>query len=67
MNNGQSSLTIFLKVEALSLAIDGPFAQGLASEADNLVLRAARALSERCPAIAAAHIRLTKNLPVASA
>jgi 4-diphosphocytidyl-2-C-methyl-D-erythritol kinase len=49
-----------------SLAIDGPFAQGLAAEADNLVLRAARALAERHPAIAATHIRLTKNLPVAS-
>lgn len=50
----------------LSLSIDGPFAQGLAAEADNLVLRAARALAERNPAVAAAHIRLTKNLPVAS-
>lgn len=51
---------------ALSLAIDGPFAQGLADEADNLVLRAARALAERSSAIAGAHILLTKNLPVAS-
>jgi 4-diphosphocytidyl-2-C-methyl-D-erythritol kinase len=51
---------------ALSLTIDGPFAQGLEAEADNLVLRAARALAERRPALAGAHIRLTKNLPVAS-
>ena len=50
----------------LSLAVDGPFAQGLAAEADNLVLRAARAIAERRPAIAATRIRLTKNLPVAS-
>ena len=50
----------------LSFAIDGPFAQGLAAEADNLVLRAARVLAERHPAIAATRIRLTKNLPVAS-
>jgi len=50
----------------LSLAVDGPFAQGLEAEADNLVLRAARALAERRPAIAATRIRLTKNLPVAS-
>lgn len=49
-----------------SLAIDGPFAQGLAAEADNLVLRAGRALAERLPAIEGARIRLTKNLPVAS-
>jgi len=49
-----------------SLVIDGPFAQGLEAEADNLVLRAARALAERRPAAPGAHIRLTKNLPVAS-
>lgn len=55
--------------EDLSLAIDGPFAAGLAGEDDNLVLRAARALAERAPgerAAAGAQIRLTKNLPVAS-
>jgi 4-diphosphocytidyl-2-C-methyl-D-erythritol kinase len=51
---------------ALSFAIDGPFAQGLEAEADNLVLRAARTLAERRPALAGARIRLTKNLPVAS-
>jgi 4-diphosphocytidyl-2-C-methyl-D-erythritol kinase len=45
---------------APALAIRGPFAEGLAAEADNLVLRAARLL-ERNAAIA-----LTKNLPVAS-
>lgn len=46
---------------ALSLAIEGPFAEALAG-GDNLVLRAARALD---PARSAA-LRLTKNLPVAS-
>ena len=51
---------------ALSLAIDGPFAQGLEGEADNLVLRAARAIAQRRPTIEGARIRLTKNLPVAS-
>ncbi|MBL8551870.1 MAG: 4-(cytidine 5'-diphospho)-2-C-methyl-D-erythritol kinase [Hyphomonadaceae bacterium] len=45
----------------LSLAIDGPFAEALKDEADNLVLRAARLLGAR-----GAAIRLTKNLPVAS-
>jgi 4-diphosphocytidyl-2-C-methyl-D-erythritol kinase len=50
----------------LSLSIDGPFAKGLAAEADNLVLRAARALAARSTLIGGAHVRLTKNLPVAS-
>lgn len=45
----------------LSLAVEGPFAAGLAGEGDNLVLRAARALDSR-----GAHLTLTKNLPVAS-
>ncbi|TQF76442.1 4-(cytidine 5'-diphospho)-2-C-methyl-D-erythritol kinase, partial [Elioraea sp. Yellowstone] len=31
--------------DALSLAVEGPFAAALAGEADNLVLRAARALA----------------------
>ncbi|MBU2956975.1 4-(cytidine 5'-diphospho)-2-C-methyl-D-erythritol kinase [Paracoccus sp. 1_MG-2023] len=43
----------------LSLTIDGPFADGLASD-DNLCLRAARSVG------AEVAIRLTKNLPVAS-
>jgi 4-diphosphocytidyl-2-C-methyl-D-erythritol kinase len=53
-----------LKIEDapdLSLTIDGPFAKGLQSESDNLVLRAARALDGR-----GARLTLTKNLPVAS-
>lgn len=45
----------------LSLAIDGPFANGLDGEGDNLVLRAARALDTK-----GAKLTLTKNLPVAS-
>ena len=45
----------------MSLTIDGPFAKGLQSESDNLVLRAARALDGR-----GARLTLTKNLPVAS-
>ena len=51
----------------LTLTLDGPFAGGLKAEDDNLVLRAARALAANAgrPAAAAA-IRLTKQLPVAS-
>ena len=48
---------------ALSLTIDGPFASTLASEPNNLVLRAAHALT---PTNAGARLLLTKNLPVAS-
>lgn len=46
----------------LSLRIEGPFAAALAGEADNLVLRAARALASD----AGARLVLRKNLPVAS-
>jgi 4-diphosphocytidyl-2-C-methyl-D-erythritol kinase len=45
----------------LSLAVEGPFAKGLEGEADNLVLRAGRALGD-----GGASLRLAKNLPVAS-
>lgn len=49
----------------LFLTIGGPFAGGLAAEADNLVLRAARALCEQ-GGNGGARLALTKNLPVAS-
>jgi 4-diphosphocytidyl-2-C-methyl-D-erythritol kinase len=59
--------------ERLSLVIEGPFAADLASTADNLVLRAARALGgtpgSRPPGAwikTGARIRLEKHLPVAS-
>lgn len=52
--------------DTLSLTVDGPFAQGLGSAEDNLVLRAARALAAAAGRPAAAHIRLTKRLPIAS-
>lgn len=48
--------------DTLSLVLDGEFGAGLAAEADNLVLRAARALAPECGAA----LRLTKDLPVAS-
>lgn len=54
-----------LRVEAaaqLSLSLAGPFAGGLADEADNLVLKAARVLGST----RGARVTLTKNLPVAS-
>ena len=54
------------QADALTLSLEGPFAQGLATEADNLVLRAARALRDRAGVKCGAAITLTKNLPVAS-
>jgi 4-diphosphocytidyl-2-C-methyl-D-erythritol kinase len=50
----------------LRLEIDGPFSAGLRHEGDNLVLRAARGLAAAAKVRAGAHIRLTKNLPIAS-
>jgi 4-diphosphocytidyl-2-C-methyl-D-erythritol kinase len=50
----------------LTLAIEGAFAGALAGEADNLVLRAARALAGTAGVRAAARLVLTKRLPVAS-
>lgn len=50
----------------LSLAVDGPFAAALATEPDNLVLRAARALAREAGREPAVRLLLEKNLPVAS-
>lgn len=50
----------------LTLAISGPFAGGLDTGPDNLVLQAARALQGHARSGAGADIRLVKNLPVAS-
>lgn len=52
--------------DSLSLTLAGPFAPALAPEADNLVLRAARALAEAARIRPRARLVLTKNLPVAS-
>jgi 4-diphosphocytidyl-2-C-methyl-D-erythritol kinase len=52
----------------LRLTVDGPFAAGLGAAADNLVIKAARALAvlAAAKASAGADIRLSKTLPVAS-
>lgn len=50
----------------LSLVLAGPFGAALAADADNLVLRAARALAEAAGISPRARLILTKNLPVAS-
>ncbi len=51
---------------ALRLSLTGPFADALAGEGDNLVLRAARALQAAAGVQAGADIQLAKNLPIAS-
>lgn len=51
---------------AFTLAMDGPEAPALAAEADNLVLRAARALAAAAGVETAAALHLEKHLPVAS-
>lgn len=52
--------------DGLSLAVTGPFADALATEGDNLVLRAARTLADRCGVNTGAALILDKRLPVAS-
>lgn len=52
----------FAASDELTLAIDGPFGAGLSTGADNLIVKAAKAL----PGGKGAAIALTKNLPVAS-
>jgi 4-diphosphocytidyl-2-C-methyl-D-erythritol kinase len=50
----------------LSLSVTGPFAAGLETEADNLVLRAARGLAAHAGVRPTGKLVLEKNLPVAS-
>lgn len=50
----------------ISLAIEGPFAEPLRAESGNLVLDAARSLQRHAQVSVGAHIRLEKNLPLAS-
>lgn len=50
----------------LSLAVEGRFAAALAGEADNLVLRAARALAAAAGVARGARLVLAKRLPVAA-
>ncbi|MEP2759172.1 MAG: 4-(cytidine 5'-diphospho)-2-C-methyl-D-erythritol kinase [Hyphomicrobiales bacterium] len=58
------------KASSLTLSIDGPKAPNIDDSTDNLVLRAAKALTEfatsREQSVGGAHISLTKCLPVAA-
>jgi 4-diphosphocytidyl-2-C-methyl-D-erythritol kinase len=51
---------------ALALAVDGPTAQAAGNIADNLVLKAARALAERVEGLELGRFALSKHLPVAA-
>lgn len=50
----------------LTLEIKGPFSHGLAGEADNLILRAARAFAAHISGAKTGAFTLKKNLPLAS-
>ncbi|MBI3197168.1 MAG: 4-(cytidine 5'-diphospho)-2-C-methyl-D-erythritol kinase [Rhodospirillales bacterium] len=52
--------------DGLSLVLEGPEADSIAGEADNLVLRAARMLADRAGVSPRAALRLTKRIPVAA-
>jgi 4-diphosphocytidyl-2-C-methyl-D-erythritol kinase len=51
---------------ALTLAVSGPTAQAAGDNADNLVLKAARALAERIAGLTLGSFALSKRLPVAA-
>jgi 4-diphosphocytidyl-2-C-methyl-D-erythritol kinase len=57
---------LFLPADGLTLSIEGPFADALADERDNLVLQAARRLAFRLGRRPDVHVRLVKRLPVAA-
>ena len=69
------SLVVFAKLgdelalepaDEISLAVEGRFAEALSGDPENLVLKAARALSADAKVRKGARITLCKNLPVAS-
>nr|WP_294511274.1 4-(cytidine 5'-diphospho)-2-C-methyl-D-erythritol kinase [uncultured Rhodopila sp.] len=63
---GAADILTVERAGTLSLSVTGPFAAGLDNEADNLVLRAARALAVHADVPPAGRLVLEKNLPVAS-
>jgi 4-diphosphocytidyl-2-C-methyl-D-erythritol kinase len=56
----------FAPGDGLALDVAGPFAAAAGNLADNLVLKAARELKRRAPALALGRFALTKELPVAA-
>ncbi|MBS7698280.1 MULTISPECIES: 4-(cytidine 5'-diphospho)-2-C-methyl-D-erythritol kinase [unclassified Chelatococcus] len=56
----------FTPEDELALSLSGPRAAGIGNGADNLVLKAARALAERVPGLVLGRFHLAKRLPIAS-
>ena len=64
---GVHDLVSVAQADGVSLAVEGPYGDDLKrTQADNLVLKAARGLAEAAGTEAGADIRLEKRLPVAS-
>src|SRR5260370_18303650 len=63
---GMGDALTFAAGGALTLAISGPTAQAAGDNAENLALKAARALAERIAGLTLGSFALSKRLPVAA-
>src|SRR3954463_4747194 len=63
---GVGDTLTFAPGDALTLAVSGPPAPAAGDSADNLVLKAARALAERIAGLTLGRFALSKRLPVAA-
>ena len=63
---GVGDVLTFTPASALTLAVRGPTARAAGDAADNLVLKAARALASEVDGLALGHFDLSKRLPVAA-
>jgi 4-diphosphocytidyl-2-C-methyl-D-erythritol kinase len=63
---GVGDTLTFAPGDALTLAVSGPTAPAAGDSADNLVLKAARALAERIAGLTLGRFALSKRLPVAA-
>src|SRR5262249_26368039 len=63
---GVGDALAFTPGRALALTVIGPTASAAGDVADNLVLKAARALAERVPGLKLGRLALSKRLPVAA-
>ena len=63
---GVGDVLTFAPGDALTLAVSGPTAPAAGDSADNLVLKAARALAERIAGLTLGRFALSKRLPVAA-
>src|SRR4029078_12677992 len=63
---GVGDALTFAPGDALTLSVSGPTAPAPRDSADNLVLKAARALAERIAGLTVGRFALSKRLPVAA-